>query len=80
MECEHWGKDGHSHSWDTLLDFTEKYYEDEDVPEFKKIVREKLGRDDEKLCEQLSKLWGIRFGEDGNIKPEDFRVIYWFDN
>jgi hypothetical protein len=70
-----WASDGHSHSWLTLRDFCQDYIDahhgrvqPHDIPTHH-------------LDSPWDYLMGIYFDEDSRVGiPDDYRVIFWFDN
>lgn len=73
---EEWNSDGHSHSYDTLVDFVLAYLRSSDSAEVAKAVAEKL-IDPEFLGKKIFELVGT-YSDEGT--PDDYRVVYWFDN
>lgn len=69
-DIEHWGEDGHSHSWHSLEEFVRKYLLAQDDAAVLTAMTDRLAGEN-----PVHKFF--------NIEPEEwplFRVVFWFDN
>lgn len=69
------GPDGHSHSWLSLREFCQAYVEAQNADAFQE--RKKVDPD-----EPWQGLLGLYIDENerGEETPDDYRLIFWFDN
>lgn len=74
--CQHlsdmWDSDGHSHSWETLKDFVDK-----------KLALIKIRGDEMEVGSHSREYYEyniVGFSLDEDDDPDDFRVVFWFDN
>lgn len=73
MEIERWDGDGHSHSWCPLREFVQACLASEHDPE------KMLDAEDPRTKDPFCHYFGLEFfwGDDG---PDNYRVVFWFDN
>ena len=71
-----WDGDGHSHSWDTMLDFGEKYeYPNTDEGNADLTKDTLTGKVASAVEKAVGRLIDLNYDDIDN-----YRVIYWFDN
>ena len=69
-----WDCDGHSHSWDTLEDFCNKWAFETPDEEKVQFVKDTLTE------KYVTPVYERLFGLYEEQEPENVRVVYWFDN
>lgn len=73
IESESWGRDGHSHSYCSVVEFARCYVKTLSAEEQLAFVKKKLKGNEAELEALACNLFAI---ED----PEKHRVVFWFDN
>jgi hypothetical protein len=72
LHGNHWGGDGHSHSYCSLAHFFVTKFRD-DAEKVGEAMKAKIEGDDNPILSYF------KCDHDG-YKPEDYRVVFWFDN
>lgn len=73
---DYWDGDGHSHSWHTLRDLLEHSAKFKNERRLLEIFPEDLT--EEWYLTQINAC--IKQADELNIEPEDYRIVFWFDN
>lgn len=78
MEARKWGGDGHSHSYCSVREFTQKEMQTRQSEYITQAIRKKFLTGDDGVRRRAMELFGIEEDIDGDL--DRFRVVFWFDN